>query len=73
MRIVKFDSEKVTVSTRGLDQIEVYVDTTPTEAGRRVSDGDHELPVRVGERLDVVGRLKGAICQRRRIRLKKDA
>ena len=53
------------VTTRGLDEIEVYADARPVEPVRAVVDGVHEAArPRTGE-VTIIGRRAGAIRQRR--------
>jgi hypothetical protein len=55
------------VTTEGLDLLEVYVDGSPAEATRSISDDTHAVDIaRTGE-LEIVGRRQGVVRQRRRI------
>jgi hypothetical protein len=58
---------EVLVSTRGLDELEVYADGRPAEAARAIVDGVHTVARPPGLDLEVVGRRAGVVRQRRRI------
>ncbi len=60
----------VTLTTSGLDELEVYVDGRPWQAACAISDGDTVLarPDR-GDCLEIVGRQQGQVVQRRRVPL----
>jgi len=60
----------VTVFTKGLDELETYVDGRPYEAVRAIQDGVHELPCPDAGTIEFVGRQGGTVCQRRRVALR---
>jgi hypothetical protein len=57
----------LTVVTRGLDLLEVYADSSPVSAAIPISDGRHRIDVPTQATVDVVGRVRGEIRQRRRL------
>jgi hypothetical protein len=57
----------VRVETAGLTELEFYLNERPTEASRRIEDGVHEADIRDQGTVEVVGRRRGAIVQRRRL------
>ena len=59
----------VTVTTRGLHELETYVDGRPHEAVRRIGDGSVQVPRPRGGTIEFVGRRRGEISQRRRASL----
>jgi hypothetical protein len=66
---VQIDERTVSITTRGLDELETYMNGRPFEAVRRISDGAHQLPRPDAEIIEFVGRSNGEICQRRRLML----
>ncbi|PTQ79644.1 peptidase S41-like protein [Nitrosospira multiformis] len=66
---VQIDERTVSITTRGLDELETYMNGRPFEAVRRISDGAHQLPRPDAEIIEFVGRRNGEICQRRRLGL----
>ena len=63
---VQIDERIVSVTTRGLNELETYMNGHPFEAVRRISDGAHQLPRLDAETIEFVGYGNGEICQRRR-------
>jgi hypothetical protein len=59
----------VTVITRGLDELETYVDGRPFEATRAIGDDAHQLPRPDAATIEFAGRRGGTVCQRRRVPL----
>ncbi|SAL70733.1 Peptidase family S41 [Caballeronia arvi] len=60
----------LTITTAGLDELELYVDGRPAEAARAMGDGVLKLPrPAAGAMLEVVCRKSGFVAQRRRIAL----
>lgn len=61
--------KNVSVLTRGLDELEIYVDERPAEAVRRIADGAHAVikAAAASATIDVVGRRAGVVRQRRRV------
>ncbi len=57
----------LTVVTRGLDLLEVYADSSPVSAAMPISDGRHRIDVPTQATVDVIGRVRGEIRQRRRL------
>ena len=68
---VEVSGNAVAVTTSGLDELETYADGRPFEAVRKISDGVQQLPRPDAETIELVGRRRGEICQRRRV-LSKD-
>jgi hypothetical protein len=67
---VTLGKSELTVTTAGLDELELYVDGRPLDAARAIGDGVLKLPrPAAGERLEVVCRKGGAVVQRRRVAL----
>jgi hypothetical protein len=67
---VTLGKSELTVTTAGLDELELYVDGRPLDAARVIGDGVLKLPrPAAGERLEVVCRKAGAVVQRRRVAL----
>jgi hypothetical protein len=66
---VQIDERTVSITTRGLDELETYMNGRPFEAVRRISDGALQLPRPDAEIIEFVGRRNGEICQRRRLGL----
>ena len=64
---VQIDERTVSITTRGLDELETYMNGRPFEAVRHISDGAHQLPRPHAEIIELVGRRNGEICQRRRL------
>jgi len=64
---VQIDERTVSITTRGLDELETYMNGRSFEAVRRISDGAHQLPRPHAEIIELVGRRNGEICQRRRL------
>jgi hypothetical protein len=61
---------EVTVTTTGLEELEVYVDGRPVEAARPIGDGTLTLPRPTsGQTLEIVCRKAGQVVQRRRLAL----
>jgi hypothetical protein len=60
----------VTVTTTGLEELEVYVDGRPAEAARAIADGTLTIPrPSSGKTLEVACRKAGQVVQRRRLAL----
>lgn len=55
------------VTTEGLDVLEVYLDGSPAEATRSISNATHAVEVARAGELEIVGRRQGVVRQRRRI------
>jgi Peptidase family S41 len=64
-------ADYVAVTTSGLDELETYVDGRPFERVRTIADGDRIVhsPRPAGAIVELVGRRRGQICQRRRVEL----
>jgi hypothetical protein len=63
----KVNRNTVTVTTRGLDELETYVDGRPLEPVRKIDDGAKQFPRPRGTMIEFIGRSDGLICQRRRL------
>lgn len=58
------------VITRGLDELEVYLDGRPIEGARKIVDGTLQIDWELkGNYVEFVGRMRGDVVQRRRISL----
>ncbi|MFM0008231.1 S41 family peptidase [Paraburkholderia dipogonis] len=65
---VALRKSEVTVTTTGLDELEVYVDGRPVEAARSITDEVLNLPrPTTGKTLELVCRKAGVVVQRRRL------
>jgi hypothetical protein len=64
---VQIDERTMSITTRGMDELETYMNGRPFEAVRRISDGAHQLPRPDAEIIELVARRNGEICQRRRL------
>lgn len=66
---VTVQASTVAVTTRGLDELETYVDGRPLEAVRTIHDGTVQLPRPDTQTIEFVGRRRGEVCQRRKVHL----
>jgi len=64
---VQIDEHTVSITTRGLDELETYMNGRPFEAVCPISDGVHQLSRPDGKIIGFVGCRNGEICQRRRL------
>ncbi|SET62399.1 hypothetical protein SAMN05216412_11079 [Nitrosospira multiformis] len=64
---VQIEERTMSIATKGLDELETYMNGLPFEAVRRISDGALQLPLPDAEIIEFVGRRNGEICQRRRL------
>lgn len=59
--------DRITVHTKGLDELELYREDRPVDAARPIADGEHLLEHVAPDGLEIVGRRGGRVVQRRRL------
>jgi len=67
---VALRTDEVSITTKGLDELEIYVDGRPAQAARPIADGTVTLPRPAnGTTLEIACRQGGRVVQRRRLPL----